>query len=104
MDGTVALVGLLGLFVVEGSYVPQIVRLHRLKRADDVSALFPGMNVLGRLLALAYSLAIGQPVFVVGFLVGALTRSTLLLQVVWYRWGRPAVAARIRPAPAEARS
>lgn len=75
----------LGMMAIELSYLPQIARLHRLKRADDVSYFFPLLNVAGRILALAYSVARGEDVFVVGFLVGVVLRTALLAQVVWYR-------------------
>lgn len=77
--------GSLGIVAIEASYVPQIVRLFRLRRADDVSVFFPSLNATGRVLALAYSILSHQPVFVVGFMVGLVLRCTLLAQVVWYR-------------------
>jgi lipid-A-disaccharide synthase-like uncharacterized protein len=86
-------VGTAGILAIEGSYVPQITRLYRLKRADEISLFFPGLNLAGRLLALAYSVVVGDHVFVLGFLLGALLRATLLLQVAWYR----RVASRAEP-------
>lgn len=83
-----ALLGTLGMVAIEGSYVPQIVRLFRLKHAEDVSVLFPSLNLFGRALAVAYSLNQGQSVFVLGFTVGIVLRAVLLFQVVYYRWQR----------------
>lgn len=80
-----------GMLAIEASYVPQILRLWRLKRADEVSFLFPGLNFVGRLLVAIYSFQQGQAVLALGFLVGMVLRLTLLCQVVWYR--------RVRPAP-----
>ena len=97
------LLGSLGLVLVEGSYLPQIVRLHRLKRADDVSLLFPALNMGGRFLALGYALSSGQSVFVFGFLAGILVRGTLLCQVAWYRWIKRTLTARLLPAHAGGR-
>ncbi len=77
--------GSLGIVAIEASYVPQIARLFRIKRADDVSLFFPSLNAAGRVLALAYSVLSHQPVFVVGFMVGLVLRLTLLAQVIWYR-------------------
>ena len=85
-----AVLGTAGLLSIELSYVPQIARLHRLKQADDVSVFFPALNLFGRLLALTYSIGIGQPIFGVGFFVGAVLRATLLVQVVYYRFLRRA--------------
>jgi lipid-A-disaccharide synthase-like uncharacterized protein len=79
------LIGAVGLVAIEGSYLPQIFRLFRMKRADEISYLFPALNLAGRILALAYSLSVGNSVFTVGFLAGAALRLTLLAQVAWYR-------------------
>jgi lipid-A-disaccharide synthase-like uncharacterized protein len=88
MTGT-WLLGAAGLVAIEGSYVPQIVRLLRLKKADEISYLFPALNLAGRVMALVYSVAVGNSVFVVGFLVGATLRLVLLAQVAWYRHRSP---------------
>ena len=77
--------GTLGMLAIEASYVPQIARVFRLRRADDVSLFFPSLNALGRVLALAYSVLSHQPVFVAGFILGLCLRCTLLAQVIWYR-------------------
>lgn len=77
--------GSAGLVAIESSYVPQITRLHRLKRADEVSYFFPALNAFGRVLALAYSISTAQHVFVGGFLLGIVLRVVLLAQVAWYR-------------------
>jgi lipid-A-disaccharide synthase-like uncharacterized protein len=80
-----AWIGTAGILAIEGSYLPQIVRLFRLKRAEEISLLFPALNLAGRLLALTYSLLRADQVFTLGFLFGAMLRLTLLLQVAWYR-------------------
>lgn len=84
-----ALLGTLGLVLVEVSYLPQIFRLWRLKEANDMSLLFPGLNLCGRLLAMAYALHIEQAVFSAAFFAGALLRATLFAQVFHYRKLRP---------------
>ena len=78
-------IGSVGILAIECSYIPQIARLFRLKRAEELSLFFPGLNLAGRLFALTYSVLTKDQVFTVGFLVGALLRLTLLLQVAWYR-------------------
>jgi lipid-A-disaccharide synthase-like uncharacterized protein len=78
--------GTVAMLCIEGSYVPQIVRLFRLKHAEDVSVLFPALNLFGRGLAVVYSFTQNQPVFVVGFMLGMVLRGILLSQVVYYRW------------------
>jgi uncharacterized protein with PQ loop repeat len=77
--------GTAGIIGMEASYVPQIVRLFRMKHADELSLLFPGLNLAGRLLALTYSVLTDEHVFTVGFLIGSLLRLTLLLQIAFYR-------------------
>ncbi|MFO0664744.1 MAG: PQ-loop repeat-containing protein [Polyangiaceae bacterium] len=79
------IIGAIGLVAIESSYVPQIVRLYRLKRADDVSLFFPTLNVLGRLLAILYGALSSERVFTTAFMVGILLRGTLCAQVLWYR-------------------
>jgi lipid-A-disaccharide synthase-like uncharacterized protein len=81
--------GTLGMIAIEGSYLPQIWRLYRLKHAEDISVLFPSLNLAGRILALSYSLSAHEPVFTLGFLAGAMLRATLLAQVVAYRYLHP---------------
>ena len=96
-----AWLGGLGMLAIELSYVPQILRLGRLKRADEVSYLFPSLNLAGRLCALIYSISTGSSVFGVGFFVGASLRLTLLLQVAWYRRFRRSLASTPTRVPAE---
>ena len=89
------LLGSLGVVAIELSYAPQLLRLYKLKRADEISYLFPGLNFCGRVLALSYALLVGNHVFTFGFLLGCLLRLTLLIEVYWYRHGgrRPDAAS-----------
>lgn len=80
-----ALLGTVGIVAMEASYVPQLIRLFRVKHADEVSLLLPGLSLSGRLCAIAYAHSQGQAVFVAGFLIGVLLRGSLLLQVAYYR-------------------
>lgn len=80
------LVGGAGMACIEASYLTQIVRLHQRKEASDISLLFPGLNLVGRVLAMVSSFYLGAQVFVLGFLVGCLLRLAFLLQVIWYRY------------------
>ncbi|MEM1348291.1 MAG: PQ-loop domain-containing transporter, partial [Myxococcota bacterium] len=63
-------VGGLGMACIEASYATQIMRLHKRKEADDISLFFPGLNLLGRILAMVASYNLGASVFVVGFFAG----------------------------------
>lgn len=79
------LLGSLGIVAIEASYVPQILRIAKLRRAEQVSLLFPGLNFTGRILAMSYAMMSGDAVFGVGFMFGALLRGTLFVQVLYYR-------------------
>ncbi len=79
------LFGSIGLLAIEGSYLPQIARLYRLKRSEDVSLFFPGLNLLGRVCALVYSASKNEHMFVAGLVLGIALRAVLLTQVLWYR-------------------
>ena len=81
MQNPIWFVGALGIVAMEASYVPQIVRLWRRGQAHDMSIFFPGLNVLGRMLAVTYAIVKHEPVFGVGFLFSILVRGTLLVQV-----------------------
>ncbi len=81
----IALLGTVGIVAMESSYVPQLVRLFRVKHADEVSLLLPGLSLGGRLCAIAYAHSQGQEVFAAGFLIGVLLRAGLLFQVAYYR-------------------
>ena len=86
--------GTLGMIAIEASYLPQILRLFTRKNAAYVSVMFPALNGAGRVLALIFAVHQGQTVFGVGFVVGISLRLVLLSQVVWYRFGKPALIAR----------
>ena len=80
-----AVVGAAGIWCIEASYLPQLLRLWRTKQSDDISPFFPALNLLGRLLAMVYTVSLGESVLAVGFLVGAVFRLTFLIQVLAYR-------------------
>ena len=82
---SLSIIGSIGMIAVESSYLPQIARLAKRKRSEDVSLMFPALNLVGRALALAYALSRGDGVFGVGLAVGICLRATLLVQVAWYR-------------------
>ncbi len=92
--------GVLGMWCMETSYVPQIIRLWRRKHAADISLLFPSMNLFGRLCAMIYAAHMGSIVFAAGFLVGWLIRLTFLAQVIWYRRKSLAAEAAVSTSPA----
>ncbi len=80
-----AWLGVIGMWMIEGSYIPQLVRLYRIKDAEDFSPWFPLLNFLGRLCAVIYTVHRGDWVLAFGFLMGMGLRATLLGQVVYYK-------------------
>ena len=79
------LIGLLGMLAIEASYVPQIIKLYKTQKAGDVSPLFPGMNLLGRVMAFSYSMHLGQAILGFGFFIGMTLRAVFLVQVLYYQ-------------------
>lgn len=77
--------GTLGVIAVETSYVPQILRLRKLKQAEELSFFFPVLNLLGRALALAYALLNHESVFSRGLMIGITLRAIFFAQVIYYR-------------------
>ncbi len=81
-------VATVAMWLMEGSYLPQLIRLYRVKEAEEFALLFPLLNVTGRFLLMLYSHSRGEYVLAWGFLGGLMLRVTLLLQVLYYRWRR----------------
>ena len=74
--------------VIECAYIPQLLRLLRLKEANAISLFFPTLSVLGRLLAIAYMAHRDENIFAAGICVGVLLRGAFLGQVIFYKWRR----------------
>jgi hypothetical protein len=74
------------MWLMEGSYTPQIVRLYRVKESYEISPFFPLINLTGRLLVMLYSAVVGERVLALGFLAGITLRTVLLSQTLYYRW------------------
>lgn len=73
------------MWLMEGSYLPQLWRLHKMKQAEEISLLFPTMNLTGRTLVFAYTLHSGDGILALGFVCGLVLRATFLLQTLYYR-------------------
>ena len=81
--------------LIEFSYMPQIIRLHRMKEAHEFHLLYPLLNLLGRILGLIAGIATHRQDISVGFAMGILVRLTLLWQVLYYR-SRESAEKRLR--------
>lgn len=86
VDSIWPFVALAGTAIIEGAYIPQLLRLLKLKEAHAISLLFPAMSVVGRLLAIVYMAHKGESIFATGICLGALLRGTFLIQVAYYKW------------------
>ncbi len=86
MDWKWQIIAGLAMIMIEASYIPQIYRLHKTKKAKDFSIFFPLMNAGGRSLGLLYTGLNGDIVLAVGFLTGIVLRITLLFQVWLYKY------------------
>ena len=80
------LLGIIATIMVESSYLPQIVKLWQVKETEEFHLLFPTMNIVGRLLAIAYQAHTGGWVFAWGFSGGVILRLIFFGQVIYYRW------------------
>ncbi len=78
----------IAMWLMESSYLPQIVRLYQVKASEEFSLLFPLMNLGGRFLVMLYSYAHGEYILAWGFLGGLSLRSCMVVQVLYYRWRR----------------
>ncbi|MBI5396200.1 MAG: hypothetical protein HZA91_12965 [Verrucomicrobia bacterium] len=72
--------------IIECAYIPQLLRLLRLKEANAISLFFPMLSVAGRLLAIGYMAHKGENIFAVGICIGVLLRGMFLAQVGYYKW------------------
>jgi uncharacterized protein with PQ loop repeat len=95
MHMLLVLLGTLGIVLIEVSYLPQLLRLYTRKDADDVALLFPTLNLGGRLAALGYAVAIGEPIFSLGLIVGVGVRFAFFAMVMHYKFLRPRLVAQV---------
>lgn len=76
---------LLGLLLLELSYVFQLARVAQRRSAADLSVAAVAANLAGRVVALGYAIEIGSSPFAVALIVGVVLHATLLLQVNAFR-------------------
>lgn len=75
-----------GILLVESSYVPQLIRLYRVKTTAEISFWFPFMNLVGRLIVMVCSFWIQQQVLGFGVLLGIIFRTVFFVQVFYYKF------------------
>jgi len=74
-----------GCAAVETCYVPQLARLYRLKDAEEISLIFPTLNVIGRTITVLCLAHAGQRIFAFWITIGLALRASFLIQVIYYR-------------------
>jgi len=77
-----------GCAAVETCYVPQLARLYALKDAEEISLIFPMLNVFGRTITLLCLAHAGQNIFAFWIAIGLILRLSFLAQVIYYRLRR----------------
>lgn len=76
----------LGPALVESSYIPQIVRLYRIKHAEEISVLWPSLNLAGRAVNIVITWYAGLTFFSMAVVFGLILRASFFTQVLYYRW------------------
>ena len=78
------LLGVTGSLIVCGSVIPQIIRTYRTKSAHDLSIAYLTSLMTGMLMLMAYSIYIGDFVFIFGNVLSILSIGTLM--ALWKRY------------------
>lgn len=76
---------LLGLLILELSYVFQLARVAQRRSAADLSVAAVAANLAGRIVALGTAIELGSSPFAATLIVGVVLHATLLLQVQAFR-------------------
>jgi MtN3 and saliva related transmembrane protein len=88
------LIGLAAGFLVALGYVPQILRVWRLRDAQQISLPFNLLSFSGTALWLGYGLVLGLPSVIIWNLVNCMLLSLLLTVKLKYGMGRSAAPKR----------
>ncbi len=79
--------GLIGGILVTCSFIPQLIRVFKLKSAREISLIFTCLLLLGIIFWLAYGIYFGLPPVILWNSIGAVLVATLLGTKLKY--GRP---------------
>ncbi|SFZ78932.1 SemiSWEET family sugar transporter [Chitinimonas taiwanensis] len=92
MSDSATLVGMLAGFCTTAAFLPQVIRVWRTRRADDISLGMYLLFVSGTILWLVYGLMIGSlPVVLYNIITSLLAGAVLLLKLYFERQRRQAV-------------
>jgi MtN3 and saliva related transmembrane protein len=92
MSDSATLIGMLAGFCTTAAFLPQVIRVWRTRRADDISLGMYLLFVSGTVLWLIYGLLIGSlPVVLYNIITSLLAGAVLLLKLYFERQHRQAV-------------
>ncbi|WP_184197826.1 SemiSWEET family sugar transporter [Chitinimonas taiwanensis] len=92
MSDSATLIGMLAGFCTTAAFLPQVIRVWRTRRADDISLGMYLLFVSGTVLWLIYGLLIGSlPVVLYNIITSLLAGAVLLLKLYFERQRRQAV-------------
>lgn len=92
MSDSATLIGMLAGFCTTAAFLPQVIRVWRTRRADDISLGMYLLFVSGTVLWLVYGLLIGSlPVVLYNIITSLLAGAVLLLKLYFERQRRQAL-------------
>jgi len=92
-DWSVTLIGSVAAVCTTAAFVPQVIRVWRLKRADEISLITFLVLSIGSLVWLTYGLLISSlPVIAANGVTFTLVLAILILKVTWDRKALPAAS------------
>ncbi|HLX53790.1 MAG TPA: PQ-loop domain-containing transporter [Aquella sp.] len=76
----------IGLFINSLLYVPQIIRLYKIKHANDISlTTFAGFNLISIFIFL-HAYIKNDTLLMIGYALTLATNTTVTLLIIWYRY------------------
>jgi len=92
-DWSITLIGSIAAVCTTAAFVPQVIRVWRLKRADEISLITFLVLSIGSLVWLTYGLFISSlPVIAANGVTFILVLAILILKVTWDRKALPAAS------------
>jgi len=92
-DWSITLIGSIAAVCTTAAFVPQVIRVWRLKRADEISLMTFLVLSIGSLVWLTYGLFISSlPVIAANGVTFILVLAILILKVTWDRKALPAAS------------
>jgi len=77
--------GIFGMLLIQGSYVPQLLRTYKTKDVNGLSAGFISMIMIGCFFYLLYAISIHDPIYIASNTITILADITLLIMIYMYK-------------------